>query len=180
MDRRCTGRVSRPLLQVDAANSSNTPIGSGGSALGGGWLGIRTCTCIRSGLGRSSFERSEVEVSMSGSGVVLSFTTFPLWRLESLKKRRSNSPISNIEMDSAGTDRSAPGAALTRVGRDDDAFRRCQAAAFTGILTVCSFTLADLGRVIFSTPLAKCVFTVLGSGSKGRVIERANLPKVRS
>jgi len=55
-----------------------------------------------------------------------------------------------------------------------------QAAAFTGILTVCSFTLADFGRVIFSTPLAKFVFTVLASGSNGKVIERANLPKVRS
>lgn len=50
----------------------------------------------------------------------------------------------------------------------------------TGIFTVCCLMAADLGSVIFSTPLEKSVFTDLGSGPNGRVIERENLPNVRS
>ena len=45
---------------------------------------------------------------------------------------------------------------------------------------VAGLASALLGSVIFSMPLEKSVFTDLGSGSNGRVIERANLPNVRS
>ena len=57
---------------------------------------------------------------------------------------------------------------------------QCIPADFTGIFTVFCLMAADLGSVIFSTPLEKSVFTVLGSGPNGRVIERENLPNVRS
>lgn len=50
----------------------------------------------------------------------------------------------------------------------------------TGIFTVCCLMAADFGSVIFSTPLEKSVFTDLGSGPNGSVIERENLPNVRS
>ena len=49
-----------------------------------------------------------------------------------------------------------------------------------GIFTVCCLPPDDLGSVIFSTPWEKSVFTDLGSGPNGRVIERENLPNVRS
>ena len=75
----------------------------------------------------------------------------------------------------------SPLAAISRAaGKGSNVHLRCQAAVLTGILTVCCLTPADFGSVIFKTPLAKSVFTVLGSGSNGKVIERVNLPNVRS
>src|SRR5579871_3490992 len=56
---------------------------------------------------------------------------------------------------------------------------QCRPADFTGIFTAFCLIAAAFGSVIFNMPLEKSVFTDLGSGSNGRVIERANLPNVR-
>ena len=79
-----------------------------------------------------------------------------------------------------GTKSLALASIFARGPRGDNAHPWCQAAALTGIFTVCCLTTADFSSVIFKTPLAKNVFAVLGSGSNGKVMERANLPNVRS
>jgi hypothetical protein len=71
----------------------------------------------------------------------------------------------------------SPGARRNWTGDTSLQFRPVD---LTGIFTVFCLIAADLGNVIFKIPLEKSVFTDLGSGSNGRVIERANLPNVRS
>jgi len=114
----------------------------------------------------------------------LAWSLSPEWRLKANNAPAASRYLVSIAIRSLCIfttimGRIAPSHVLPRAGIVPATWFWCQAIDFTGIFTECCLP-ADLGKVILSTPLEKSVFTVFGSGSNGRVIDRANLPKLRS